>query len=344
MEDFYTKISRRPLKDLAQFQSQATITEHNDQWDKTFDNSNDISIWGWREHWKRNIANNLKEFGYFHRDHSIKCFQNELLNKPCILVGAGCSLEGNIQYLKAAKEKGIAIISSSHSFMYLSDIGIKPDFVVQLDAGSQWGDYLKGDSKDIPLLVDVVSDTAPLKLWQGPIYFFSSAISSRTNACKFFRMERDRICPEDKLGTIIASGGHVGGAMLVIARTVMQSNRIIFVGYDYCFSPDKKFNPFDKAIDKSWIDENNGVHATDPIPEGQIEDILGNICETDGSYISFKNVLEYSIRLLKLETLSKGGDVEFINACEGGSLGAIPGGLLKWIQYLRLEDALIATK
>lgn len=342
--DFYTKVARRPLKELDQSKSAETFDNHIKHWQKQFENSNDITVWSWREIWKKNIATNLKEFGYFHRDHSVKVFANELIDKPCILVGAGSSLENNMEHLKTAKEMGVAIIASSHSFMYLSDIGVKPDYVVQLDAGGQWDEYLAGDSTGVPLLCDITCNTKQLKAWSGPKFFFSSTLNNRTNAGRFYEMERDRICVKSKLGSIIETGGHVGGAMLTLARTIMQSNKIMFTGYDYCFSPDKKFYPFDKEIDKSWTTDDGEKRQSPPYTDTTIPDIFGEACETDGSYLGFKTILDNSIRIMKVEQLAKGGDVEFINACEGGALGAIPGGNSKWMQYLRLEDALIATK
>ena len=239
---------------------------------------------------------------------------------------------------------GITILAASHAFMYLNDIGVKPDYVVQLDAGGQWDAYLEGDSKDIPLLCDITCDTRQLKSWQGPKYFFSSTVNQQTNAGKFYMMERDRIVTGNKVGSIIETGGHVGGAMLVLARSIMQANKIIFTGYDYCFSPNKKFYPFDKDIDKHWTTENGEKRQTPPIIDGHIPDIFGNMCETDGSYLGFKNIIDNSVRVLRAEQLAKGSDVEFINACEGGALGVVEGGLSKWMQYLKLDDALIAAK
>lgn len=332
MDDFYTKIARRKLVDHDIPKEEVKV------WEKSFLNSNDITVWSFRNIWLRNTKTNLEEFEYFNLDHSVKVFLNELSDRPCILVGAGPSLEKNINHLKTAKEMGVSILCSNHAFMYLNDIGVKPDYVCMLDAGGQWNEYLAGDSEGVPLLADVTCDTRQLKTWKGPIQFFSSIVSEKSNAGKYFMMERDRILPRNKVSQF-ETGGHVGGAMLVIARNIMMAQSIIFTGYDYCFNSDKKFYPFDKQIDKEWIDEKGGIHQSMPFIDGAVPDIFGNPVETDGSYMGFKKIIETSVR-----TLCMGGNAEFINACEGGALGSVPGGLSKWMQYKKLEDVLIAIK
>src|SRR3990167_6183256 len=94
---FYKAISRRPLIDIIPEDGEAATCEKN------FSNANNLTLWSWREIWKKNTKENLEYFKYFNRDHSAKVFANECINEPIILVGAGPSLEKNMSSLKLAK-------------------------------------------------------------------------------------------------------------------------------------------------------------------------------------------------------------------------------------------------
>lgn len=343
--DFYAAICRRTLIDVQPEPGEA------EQMGKEFESSNDITLWSWRKDWVENTGKNLEYFKYFNRDHSVKVFHNELMNKPIILVGAGPSLQRNYEYLKLAKEQGIPIMAAHHCLMYFADLEIKPDFVVALDAGKTWDEYFafgKMDVKDIPLLCDQTCNHEQIKQWQGPVFFYKSAQPDKGNIAKFLKMELDRIIDPSKQGSIVEVGGHVMGAMVSLARGIMCANTIIFAGADYCFGLDGKFYPFDYKIDQVVDGASFGAPGKElPAPppmQGNIYDIFGRLVGTSGSYLSFKNVMDYGIKANVHHAWMNGVDLEFINACEGGALGALRGGNSMWMRYLRLEDAVHYAK
>lgn len=345
MEEFYKAICRRPLIDVTPEPGEA------EQMAKSFEDSNDITLYSWRNDWLENTKKNLAHYKYFNRDHSVKVFHNELVGQPIILVGAGPSLQGNYKALLAAKEAGIPIMAAHHCMMYFADLGIKPDFVVALDAGKTWTEYFahgKMDVSNIPLLCDQTCNHEQIKEWSGPVFFFKSAHPDKGSVAKFLKMELDRIIDPLKQGSIIEVGGHVMGAMLSLARGIMVANTIIFAGADYCFRQDGKFYPFDYKIDQVVDGENFGAPGKElpapPPQEGFIFDLFGNMVGTSGSYLSFKNVMDYGIKQNVQQAWSQGQDLEFINACEGGALGALKGGNSMWMRYLRLEDAIHYAK
>lgn len=267
-----------------------------------------------------------------------------------ILVGAGPSLALNIESLKLAKEKNIPIMCSSHALMYLADYNIKPTYVVMLDAGKMWDDYLNAgnmDMSDVPLIADQVCDPRQLKAWKGPVKFFKAAAPMESNIAQFVQMEMNRLVPAAENSSIIEVGGHVMGSMLSICRGVFACNTIVFVGADYCseFNPmgPGKFYPFDKKIDQIVNTENPDGSFSDkpaaPIYDGQVLDIFGRVVFTNGSYLGFKNIIDASIKANKLAS-NPVEDLDFINATEGGILGALKGGNLKYLEYMRLEDAI----
>ena len=342
---FYKMLARRPLIDVIPEEGEGAF------WEKNFNNSNELTLYSWRNDWVNNTKENIKHFGYFDREHSVKVFANELINKPVVLLGAGPSLEKNIKYLKNAKEMGVTIMASHHTLMYLADQDIKPDFVCCLDAGKQWTSYWgdgKIDCKNIPLLTEQNSNHEQLKAYPGPVYFYRSTLPDKSVVGKFVEMELKRLVDWGKQGSQIEVGGHILGAMLSLARGVMMADTLIFAGCDYCFTPQGKFYPWDYQIDKTVMMENtDGTVEEKPAPppaEGMIYDIFGNSVPTNGAYLGFKNVMDAGIKLNAINALKQNNSLEFINASEGGALGALKGGNSKWIKYLRLEDALIYAK
>jgi hypothetical protein len=345
--EFYQNLARRPAIDVVQ------DIKEQEHWNESFKNSNGITLYSWRTPWLENTKKNLEHFKYFNRDHSIKVFANELINRPVILVGAGPSLKNNIEYLRMAKEAGVAIIASHHALMYLSQehIRIKPDYALVLDAGKTWTEYY-GDLdfyNDVPLLADQVCDHEQLKLWKGPIFFYRSAQPTEGEVANFLKMEMERIISPNMNGSIIEVGGHVMGAMVSVSRGVMRANTIIFVGADYSFAPEGNFYPFDFTIDKEVPAEHFGGKEGEKLPappgvHGMIYDIFGNQVGTSSSYLQFKNVMDIGIKVNMQSTIGTAEDLDFINASEGGALGALVGGNSKWMKYMRLEDAILYAK
>ena len=349
MDNFYEQLARRPRLDLVIEEAEKEF------WNKTFEGSNEITMYSWaRNGWIENLRDNIKHFGYFNRDHSVKIYANELVNSPVILVGAGPSLALNIEGLKLAKEKKIPIMCSSHALMYLADLDIKPDFVVMLDAGKMWDDYLNAgemDMSDVPLIADQVCDPAQLKTWKGPVKFFKAAAPMESKISQFVQMEMNRLVPVRENASQIEVGGHVMGAMLSLARGIFASNNIIFVGADYCseFNPTGpgKFYPFEKKIDQIVNTENPDGSFSDkpaaPVYDGQAVDIFNRTVFTNGSYLGFKNVIDSSIKQNKMAS-NPVEDLDFINATEGGLLGSLKGGLSKFMLYMRLQDAIFYSE
>jgi len=339
---FYTMVMRRPLLDVIQEK------EEQEYWQKTFSKSNGITVYSWRNDWLRNVKENKEHFGYFHRDHSVKVFHNELLNKPLLLVGAGPSLQNNIQHIKLAKEKGIKILAGHHALMYLAreDVNVKPDYVLTLDSGKMWDEYYafdKMDCSDVPLLADMTCNTDQLKQWKGPIYFYKSSYPDNEIA-RYLKMEIERFVPEDQYPSLMEVGGHAMGAMLGMAKGIFQANQILFAGADYSFNNQGKFYPFDHKIDQVVVTDNHDGSSSEkpapPPPEGQIFDIFGNSVYTNSAYLGFKNVMDLAIRANKLNALANNQELDFINCSEGGALGSVNGGNSKWMQYMKLEDAI----
>lgn len=339
---FYEIINRRPLIDVPMEDEEKSF------WEKESKRVNDVTLYSWRNDWIKNTKENIKHFGYFNRDHSVKVFAEELREKPIIIVAAGPSLELNIHYLREAKEAGIPIMATSHAYMYLAnpEINIKPDFVSILDAGSQWIEYVDTpmDSSDIPLLAEQCVNLDHLKVWKGPIYFYKALYPTDEKSIgKLLQEELNRIVPYEKSGAKINVGGHITATSLVLGVTLMKANKVILVGCDYAFTTDDKFYPFQKTKMEYEIDK-----PSTPEKHGMVWDILGQSVWTNSSYLHFKNVLDEIIKQQIIHSWSSYGtpapyEFEFVNATEGGILGAFEHGNSKYMRYMRLEDCIKET-
>lgn len=347
---FYEILARRPLIDVPKQNCSSCGSKEDNFWNKQSDITNEITLYSWRPEWVKNTADNIKYFGHFNREHSVKIFAEELRDKPCIIVGAGPSLQKNIVDLRLAKEAGVKIIATSHAYMYLShpEVQVKPDYVVVLDAGGQWTEYLdtQMDSSDIPLLAEQTCNSAHLRLWKGPVLFYKSLYSA-SGIGKLMQQDMDSIVPYEKCGAKIHVGGHVTAASTVLAMTLMRSNYVVFVGTDYCFTPENEggqFYPFQGTPMEYLIDK-----PSTPEKHGMCWNILGQEVYSNQSYLHFKNIMDdicmkVCIEANKSYVTGSPAPVTFVNATEGGMLGAFDKGNSKYMRYTMLEDEIKALK
>lgn len=319
---FYAGVAGRPrifIDTSAQAQSGQNTT--------AVSGTNEATLFHWRAEWVKNIGENVKRFGYFNKDHAVKVFARENLNNACVLVGAGPSLAKNMDFLKECAGKKIPIMASAHAFMYLSENGIKPDFVTILDASSRWLEYLRGPSQGVVLFSDWCCAPEYFEKWEGSIYFYQSdfdrinSIQGKLIWDELMEASKNAIPPDT-----VPVGGHVGGGMVHIAKEILGSSDMIFVGFDYAFL-DGKFYPSDKEID------NPSVPAE---ARNSVANILGMPVETVPSYFMFKSMIDQIVWGYKMADPK----ISYINATEGGILGAYPQGNLVCFDYMALDDAI----
>jgi hypothetical protein len=327
--DFYSLLNRRP--GLAKMP-----IKEDEAHDKCTQN-NCVTLLSWHDQWRNNVKANLKEYRYFDRDHSVKCFLNDCIDSPVICVASGPSLVKNIQYLKLAQELRIPIITGAHSLMYLKKLGIKPNYVTLLDSGVEWLDYLDGEWGDIPLLVSMDMSPEYLKKWKGPKYFFRATFpDDELGETMFIQFSQDI----GHMPSIIPTGGHTGGLTLSLANMVLNASEIIMVGYDYAYDNKNMFYPEDTEIDRKSSPRVGLIGATT---------ITGETVATSPSYLGFKIWADVSIAAMRQRAVQMYLDpkgkprellgAEFINATEGGILGSYAEGNVDWIRNMKLEDA-----
>lgn len=297
----------------------------------------------WKPKWNKALDNNEKKYDFSGK--SCMEFYRSEAYKPIILAGSGPSLKYNAKYLKetylnqtnlatgkteevlSGGRKDIKIVSCLHNFSYFEDneYMTSDDFYCNLDAGpitiselSEGGrnseSWYWDRTKERKLITTVLACPELLDRWQGEIYFYKTGSSVIDNYSK-------RVDPS-KIPTF-SVGGNVLGASLYFAKAILGAGPIIFIGADFCFSYDHKFHGWDSQYDSQF----RGV-----IP---VTDIFGNRVFTWPSYFNFKCFFDF---------ISAGGMGKnpqlFINATEGGLLGAYPEGNIRQIHQISLKEAL----
>lgn len=173
--------------------------------------------------WQRNFLSNRDAI---QRNPGVIALKNKFRDIPCIVVGAGPSLDKNIRYLKKACEKAI-ILCCDAALKPLLSHGIVPNFVVVLDPQEEIARFLSNVPQNgITLIVPTIVHPSILELWQGEILFFNKFAPDIPTL-----VEIQKMVPE--VG-ILTPGGTVLSVTYDLAFQA-GCNPIIFVGQDLSY-------------------------------------------------------------------------------------------------------------
>lgn len=277
--------------------------------------NDEVTIDSWRPTWVENIKKNNETYGPFTKNGVGKHF-GRFACRPVICAGSGPSLRGNGHLLKD-RPKEMGLVSCLHNFHFMEDMGADVDFYVTLDAGKITIDEVTSGgvrseeeywalTEGKKLIAFTGSAPELLEKWRGEISFFHCPVP-------------DKDCVEAIKETgffqHMGSGGNVLGASLYFAKGYLKANPIIFVGADFSFGYNQKFHPWDSQYDK------NLGHVL------KVTDIFGNKVKTWQSYFNFCSWFNWV-------GLNVPGI--YVNATEGGCLGAYPEGNLNCFKYMDL--------
>jgi hypothetical protein len=282
----------------------------------------------WKKTWIANITANKKRFGSFH-DHSVAKVFGKYKHGAAIIAGSGPSLKFNAAKLKDRRE--IPLISCLHNFHYFEELELAPEFYCSLDAGNDitTEEVTEGGTKDEQWYWDRTKErtliayigTSPklLEKWQGEILFFNSALPTHD-----LNQEIDAI---ESFKVYFSTGGNVLGACLYLTRAVLGCYTIIFTGADFSFGypdcsekiPVHRFHSW-----KSKYDSQMGQTV-------KVTDVFGNKVHTWPSYFNFKSYFDW---------FAANVPGSYINATEGGCLGAYDQGNIDKFKYMSLEEAM----
>lgn len=319
----YTRISESQAVVNLEFQQYIPAPpQDKDALKKTYSGSDEITVKSWWDEWIAKKKENIKLFDVF--SNTAMEDYGKFAYKPCIIAGSGPSLKRNAKYLKERND--IGLVSCLHNFGYLEDEGVKPDYYINLDAGDiTIPEVAQGGKKDAEAYWEATKNHTLVtalhchpelhKKWKGRILWFDTALEGMNDAVGDDRMKNWRL--------FFQTGGNALGACHYMAKAVLGSSPIIFVGADFAFGYEKKFHPFDSPYDKQF----SGV-----VP---CTDVWGNRVYTWPSYYGFKCWFEH----VALGGLGNTPGT-YINCTEGGILGAYPQGNIMQIRQRCLKDVL----
>ena len=177
--------------------------------------------------WQQNFQANRNAV---ERNPGVIALKNKFRGLPCIVVGAGPSLDKNIRFLHRAQNKAV-IISCDAALKPLMGHGIVPDFVVCLDPQEEISRFLVNvPHKGITLVVPSIVHPHVIKLWENDVLFFNKFAPDIPTL-----VEIQKIVPH--IG-ILTPGGTVLSVTYDLAFQAGGSP-IIFVGQDLSY-PKKK--------------------------------------------------------------------------------------------------------
>ena len=177
--------------------------------------------------WQQNFQANRNAV---ERNPGVIALKNKFRGLPCIVVGAGPSLDKNICFLHRAQNKAV-IISCDAALKPLMGHGIVPDFVVCLDPQEEISRFLVNvPHKGITLVVPSIVHPHVIKLWENDVLFFNKFAPDIPTL-----VEIQKIVPH--IG-ILTPGGTVLSVTYDLAFQAGGSP-IIFVGQDLSY-PKKK--------------------------------------------------------------------------------------------------------
>ena len=177
--------------------------------------------------WQQNFQANQNAID---RNPGVIALKNKFRDLPCIVVGAGPSLDKNIRFLHRAQNKAV-IISCDAALKPLMGHGIVPDFVVCLDPQEEISRFLVNvPHKGITLVVPSIVHPHVIELWENDVLFFNKFAPDIPTL-----VEIQKIVPD--IG-ILTPGGTVLSVNYDLAFQAGGSP-IIFVGQDLSY-PKKK--------------------------------------------------------------------------------------------------------
>lgn len=284
--------------------------------------SDNTTITHWRETWLKHYKATNDRFGDF-SEKSIGNIYNANQYKGAIVCGSGPSLKHSIEALKdnAKEEKPLLTISCLHNFGFFEDEGFHADYYLTVDSGKIVLDDIdegrtlsKGSywekTKGKKLLACVLTDPEVFDKWQGEIILFNCLIPDDGIKDEFDKIQR--------FSHFVSTGGNALGACFYVAKAIMGSDVVHFVGADFCFDHNNTFHSYKTHYDQI------GQYVLWP-------DVFGIKRKTWGSYLNFKFWFDW---------VACNIPGRYVN-CSEGLLGSYLEGNIRQFQYLSLKEALI---
>lgn len=220
--------------------------------------------------------------------HEVSEIKERFAGKSLYIIAAGPSLDTNMEQLKQIGEDGI-ILATGTVLKKLLKAGIKPDYVIIIDAGSfTYGQICGVEDCHVPLL------------YMSSVYY---KIPAQYQGERYVIFQKDFSYSEhyaDEKGySLFQTGGSVATTALDIG-ICFGCEKIIFVGLDLAYTNDKD-HASDTAIART-VKQGNGP---------MVVDIYGDMIRTAKNLDIYRRWIE--------ERIKQEDKVQFIDATEGGA-------------------------
>lgn len=293
---------------------------------KTACAGDEVTIKTWRDTWIKNYTAARDRFGSF-EEKSMGLLAGINQGKPAVVIGSGPSLKESLPELKENAKRGtgkVLTVSCLHNFGLFEDEDCHSDYYLSLDSGgvviddvsesrNKDGGFYWEQTKGKILLASIASDPKLFDLWQGELFLFNFLLPDQ--------QLREEINKIERMSHYISAGGNALGACMYVAKAVMGSPQIIYVGADFCFDHDMKFHSYGTHYD----------NAGQTVPW---RDVYSLPRRTWNSYLGFKFWFDHIACSVPGHWIS----------CSEGIMGAYPEGIIRQFQYMPLKNALYPHK
>ncbi len=251
----------------------------------------------WTEIWIDNLFANLRTSI---TDPGVSTLFGLFRDRPCIVVGAGPSLDKNGHLLPQAKGRAILIAAGSAINALLSQ-GVEPDLVVSIDPGeANYRHFANVRSTEIPLVYAPTLYPRIVAEYQGPrLVGTLNVLPFASWLFRFLGAEKGAM----------SSGPSVANTAWDLAR-LMGCNPIILVGLDLAYTDDRTH-------------AEGAVHARKLETATQGEGRYIRTLDIWGKPVLTSHAFEAMRIWFQQRVEACGGQVRCINATEGGI--GIPG-------------------
>ncbi|MBX5436700.1 MAG: motility associated factor glycosyltransferase family protein [Alicyclobacillaceae bacterium] len=218
-------------------------------------------------------------------------------NRPVIVVGAGPSLNKNIELLRECRNRAL-IFCVDTAYRALERRGIEPHMVVTLDGSPMNAELMCGCNYDrYPLFIEPYSHYEIVRHHQGP-----KLVSCEAGAHEHWW---NMVLPEQpRTASRLPIGGSVATAAFSMARFI-GADPVICVGLDLSY-PQGQCYAAGTLHDQRKVEDLRGNREL-----YEVEDIYGETVYTTHDYLFYLRWFEREV---------KAGDRTYVNATEGGAL------------------------
>lgn len=213
------------------------------------------------------------------KENSLRAATEHMLldkERAVVIVGASPRLKEDVEKLKALDENFVLVCANS-AVKYLLDHGIRPDYVISIDADDVIAKRdLDFDSTGLTLITSNASSHDVIKAWKGKILW-----TPYYGIDKELRPKVRRL-----LGKVTPMGGNTFTSAVSIAYDIWDARIFIFVANEMCY--DKQYYAHKKS---KW--ERKNVHHF------PIKDVSGRERYTNIPLFQYKIWLEKFVTLVE---------------------------------------------